>query len=224
MSIHYHRELERLRKSVLAEGARVEDMLVRAIRALMERDLALAEDTMSRDNDIDRMEIDVEEDCLKILALHQPVAQDLRFIVTVLKMNNDLERMADIAANIAKRARYLAKREPLGWPEEIEALAINTKAMVKQSLDSLIQSDVELAREVCAADATVNRQKSRIIEQIRERMKAEPQNIETLLKMIDVPRHLERIADLSTNIAEDVAYMVEGRIIRHSRLNDDENS
>jgi phosphate transport system protein len=215
MSIHFQRELSHLRKQILAVGAAVEDAISQAIAALLTRDGKLAEVVVDGDNEIDRMEIEVEEECLKILALYQPVANDLRFIVAVLKMNNDLERMGDHAANIAKRAGYLAKRTPVPWPSELELMAENVKGMVKGSLDALINHNGDLARQVCIADDEVDRQKQSIASALREELFGATENRESLLKMIDVPRHLERIADLATNVAEDVVYLAEGHIARH---------
>jgi phosphate transport system protein len=218
MSLHFHRELESLRKRILTLSTIVENAIMKAIQAVQTRDISLAEQIMNEENEVDMQEIEVEEDCLKILALYHPVAQDLRFIVAVLKINNDIERMGDHAANIAKRARYLAKRDPVSWPPELEQLAENVKQMVKLSLDALVNSDTNAARQVCRADDTVDRQKREITQALREKLLMSgsgPHESEVLIKMLDVPRHLERIADLATNIAEEVIYMVEGNISRH---------
>lgn len=218
MSVHFQRELARLRKSVLSVGARVEDAIDKAISALLTRDLSLAQRVMEHDGEIDQMEIEVEEQCLKIFALYQPVAHDLRFLVAVLKMNNDLERMGDHAANIAKRARYLAQRDPQPWPPELETLAHNSRKMVKQCLDALVTGNADLAREVCRFDEVVDEQKRMMTRGIRAALQDSPEYTDVFLKMMDVPRHLERIADLATNIAEDVIYITEGTIHRHHHL------
>lgn len=215
MSIHFQRELGLLRKLILTVGAAVEEAISSAIAALLARDGKLAEKVVRGDDEIDRLEIEVEEECLKILALYQPVANDLRFIVAVLKMNNDLERMGDHAANIAKRAAWLARHDPAAWPPELETMAANVKGMVKESLDALIHGDGALARKVCADDDAVDRGKERLGAALRKELFGAAENREALLKMLDVPRHLERIADLATNIAEDVIYLAEGRIARH---------
>ena len=215
MSIHFQRDLEHLRKSILNLGAVVEESLSKAVQALLGRDDRQAQEVIGGDAAIDRAEIEVEEECLKILALYQPVAADLRFIVTVLKMNNDLERMGDHAVNIAKRARYLARHDRLEWPPAVVEMAENVKSMVKKSLDALINADGELARQVCCTDDVVDTQKREIADILRSQLSQYPDQREALLKMLDVPRHLERIADLATNIAEDVVYMIEGSIIRH---------
>ncbi len=215
MSIHFQRELGLLRKLILSVGAAVEDAISKSIAALLTRDGKLAEQVVGGDDEIDRLEIEVEEECLKILALYQPVALDLRFIVAVLKLNNDLERMGDHAANIAKRAAWLVKRAPVAWPPELEAMADNVKGMVKGSLDALINGNGDLARQVCAADDAVDRQRQSIAAALRAELFVVTEHRESLLKMLDVPRHLERIADLATNVAEDVIYLAEGRIARH---------
>lgn len=215
MSIHFQRELIKLRKHILSVGAAVEDSLSKAITAVLTRDDKLGEQVVAQDNEIDRMEIEVEEECLKILALYHPVANDLRFIVAVLKMNNDLERMGDHAANIAKRAIYLSKREPVEWPPELEVMGDNVKGMVKGCLDALINYNSDLARQVCAADDQVDQQKRTIANILRNELIAKSKHSEALIRMLDVPRHLERIADLATNIAEDVIYFAEGSITRH---------
>jgi phosphate transport system protein len=223
MSVHFLKELEKLRNMILAEGTLIQDNLSKAIDALVDRDLDAAERIVRADDEVDQMEIDVEENCLKILALHQPVANDLRFIVGVLKMNNDLERMGDIVANIAKRARFLARREPLAWPMDVEALAGEVRAMVAGALGALVAGDAVRARQVCAQDASVDRRKREMIAALRQMLQSDQERSPIILKMIDVPRHLERIADLATNIAEDVIYMVEGVIIRHGRRDEEES-
>jgi len=159
------------------------------------------------------MEIDVEEDCLKILALHQPVAIDLRFIVAVLKINNDLERIGDIAVNIARRAVYLNSQEPMDIPVDLAGLA--GKAMLRQSLDSLVNMDASLARSVCTADDEVDEMDRQIQKQIKGRIRAVPERVDYPTQLLRVSRHLERIADHATNIAEDVIYMTDGEILRH---------
>lgn len=215
MSVHFQRDLELLRKKILGLGAMVEDALSNAVLALVNRDGALAQDVIRNDSRIDHAEIDVEEECLKILALYQPVAMDLRFIVAVLKMNNDLERMGDHAANVAKRARFLARHDPVELPPEIGDMSENVKSMLKMTLDALVNRDADLARQVSEADDAIDRQKRELGDSIRVRIMENSGDRDALIKLLDVPRHLERIADLATNVAEDVVYMVEGAIIRH---------
>jgi phosphate transport system protein len=222
MTVHFQRELEGLRKRLLAEAALVEEAIEQAIRAMTGRDLKLAEQVMAGDHRLDQMEVELEEECLKVLALYQPVANDLRFIVAVLKMNNDLERMGDIAANIAKRARWLARHDPIEWPYRIEPMAEAVRSMVKRALDALIEGNAELARQVCLADDEVDDQKRQMTRAVRQAMRERPDDTDALAKLLDVPRHLERIADLATNMAEDVIYLVEGVISRHQHNRSEE--
>ena len=215
MSQHFQREIDQLKKKILAVSAAVEESIARAIAAVIQHDADLAQQVAAGDIEIDQMEVDVEEDCLKILALHQPVAVDLRFVVAVLKINNDLERMADLAVNIARRAEYLASEPRFDLPSSLEEMASKTQAMVKQSLDALVESDVELAREVCVADNDVDQHNRQMHVLIQDQIRVNPDEVEKLMHLLSVSRHLERIADLATNVAEDVIYTVEGEIVRH---------
>jgi len=215
MSAHLIRELEGLKQRLLSLGARVEAAIAKAVMAMVRRDPRLAEEVVAADEEIDRMEVAVEEECLKLLALYQPVAGDLRFIVAALKINNDLERMGDLAANIAKGAARLAARDPVEVPADLGAMAARTRAMVKRSLDALVNADPALAQEVCADDDEVDAFR----QSLRTRMQADiadaPERTESIMTLFMAVGHLERIADIATNIAEDVIYTVEGKIIRH---------
>jgi phosphate transport system protein len=217
MSVHLQRAIERLRKQVLAEAAMVEESFEKALRAVKDRDAALAQEVIEGDRAIDAAEIEVEEECLKILALHTPVARDLRFIVTVLKMNNDLERMGDIMVSIARRAEFFARCEAVPpMPPDFDIMVQSVRQMVRKSLDALINGDDELALKICQYDDQVDELKRKIAGELRGRIAQEPANLRVLLKMVDLTRHLERIADLATNIAEDVIYLVRGEIVRHA--------
>jgi phosphate transport system protein len=215
MSIHFLREIEHLKKKILAMSAVVEESIARSIAAVIKHDAALARQVAEEEEEIDEMEVDVEEECLKILALHQPVAVDLRFVVSVLKINNDLERMGDHAVNIARRAEYLATFPKLNIPAELEEMARCTQTMVKRSLDALVEANTELARRVCAADLEVDQYNRTMHVLIQEQVRSNPDQVDRLLHLLSVSRHLERIADLATNVAEDVIYTVEGAIVRH---------
>ena len=215
MSIQHEKELTHLQKLILQEGALVEEAIEKAIRSFLERRPELAEEVIAGDAQIDEAEVLVEEECLKILALLHPIAVDMRFVVAILKMNNDMERMGDLAANLARRTRYLSKKDPVEIPSEIADMASVVQQMVRGALDSLINRDEKLARQVCRQDDEVDAYKSQIKGQIKDRMAEEPEMLRSYLKLLDVPRHLERIADLATNIAEDVIYMVSGEIARH---------
>jgi phosphate transport system protein len=217
MSVHLEREMALLRKNILEEAAMVEQAIDRAIRAVRDRDAALGTEVVDGDREIDEAEIRVEEECLKILALYNPVASDLRFIVTVLKMNNDLERMGDLAVSMARRAQFLSKNDvPYPLPGDFDIMSQSVREMVRKALDALINGDDELAMKVCQHDDQVDQLKRKMGNEIRDMMERDPKNMRGLLKMLDLTRHMERIADLATNISEDVVYLVRGEIIRHS--------
>jgi phosphate transport system protein len=215
MSVHLQREITNLKKSILTLGARVEECVREAVQSFLERDRGLAEKVIQADEEIDRTEVRIEEDCLKVMALYQPVAVDLRFLVAVLKINNDLERIGDQAVNIAQRAiRMDAKLQPFG-SFHIPVIAVKTQAMLKKSLDALVNSDAALAREVCAADDEVDDLNLQTLREVRRCIMEKPETVKDALRHLEVSRQLERTADLATNIAEDVIYMIEGEIIRH---------
>jgi phosphate transport system protein len=214
--LHYwQREIENLKKLVLSLGALVEEQIQHAILALERRDAELANTVIQKDKEIDSLEIVIEEECLKILALYQPVAKELRFVVAVLKMNNDLERMGDLAANIAKRARYLSKKEKIDLVADFGLVAEKAQAMVKKSLDALVNTDVNLAREVCASDDEVDKLTKHMLKRTINAIEKNPERTKDYFSIRSVSKNLERIADSATNIAEDVIYLCSGDIIRH---------
>jgi phosphate transport system protein len=215
MTVHMQKEIENLKSKLLALCAAVEKGLCLAVQSVKERNAALARNIINDDVLIDQMEIDVEEECLKILALHQPVAIDLRFIITALKINNDLERIGDLAVNIAERGEFLAGQEPVSVPFDFETMAEKTQWMVTESIDSLVDMDCKRAYEVCAADDEVDAINRRMYKQVEASIVAHPGWAQSLLHLLSISRHLERVADHATNIAEDVIYMVEGAIVRH---------
>ncbi len=215
MTKHLNHDLDRLKKEMLAMGAMVEEAINQAIRSLVDRDPALARAVFAGDDAIDRKELEVEDACLKMLALHQPVAGDLRYIVAVLKVNNDLERMGDLAQNIAERALFLATHEPLQVDFDFARMVATVRRMVSQSLDALVENDPHLARRVCAQDDEVDALQRSMFEQLTALMMRDPSTVERAVQVLSVSRHLERIADSATNIAEDVVFMVEGENIRH---------
>jgi len=215
MSQHFLREIEALKKKILTVGAVVEERIAQAITAVVKHDAALAQQVAEGDDEINEMEVEVEEDCLKILALYQPVAIDLRFVVAVLKMNNDLERMADTAVNIARRAEYLAQYPHVDLPPILAEMTHKVQVMVQQSLDALVQGDTALARKVCVADREVDQLNRDMHVRIQQEIREHPDQVERLIHTLSVSRHLERIGDLATNVAEDVIYTVEGEIVRH---------
>jgi phosphate transport system protein len=215
MPKHLQREIENLKKKILSLGARIETTVHEAIRSIEERDAALAQKIIDDDIQIDDFEVEVEEDCLKILALHQPVAIDLRFIVAVLKINNDLERIGDLAVNIAERSVFLASVPQVNAAFDFARMSRKTESMLKRSLDALVNMSSELAHEVCIDDDEVDGINRQMYLKIQEEIQKEPDNIASLIHLLSVSRHLERIADHATNIAEDVIYMIEGKIVRH---------
>ena len=217
MPIHMQREVDRLKKQVLALSTAVEDSVREAVRSLADRDTALANKVIENDVEIDRAEIEVEEECLKILALHQPVAIDLRFIVAVLKMNNDLERIGDLAVNIAERAVFLNDRPRIEIPFDFTGLAEKTQIMLRNSLDSLVNMDAALARRVCAMDDEVDAINREMYDRVKAAIRTHLEHLDSLIALLSVSRYMERIADHATNIAEDVLYMIQGRIVRHGR-------
>jgi phosphate transport system protein len=215
MSRHLEVEIEKLKRSVLAVAGAVEESLNAAVQALQRRDRALALQVIESDGRIDHMEVDVEEECLKVLALHQPLALDLRFIVSVLKINNDLERIADLAVNIGERAAYLATVDAIEPPFDLSTMASKTVAMLNRSLDALVKMDAYQARAITVLDDEVDAINRDAFIQVQNRIRADIEQMDRLIHYLSVARHLERIADLATNIAEDVVYLVEGVIIRH---------
>jgi phosphate transport system protein len=215
MARHIERQVDQLKEKILRVGTLVEEAFSKAITALINRDIALAQRVMASDEEIDRMEVEVEEECLKILALYQPVAADLRFVVAVLKINNDLERMGDLARNIAKRVAQLATGPTVDLPPEIRTMAMLSQDMVKQCLDAVVNADPTLARQVREEDDAVDEARQQIRRRILQGIKAHPEQLENLLRINSVSKHIERIADMATNVAEDVIYMVEGDIVRH---------
>lgn len=216
MSLHLQRDLDALKKEILQLGNLVEQAIDMAIGALVNRDARLAREATSFEETIDRKEVAIEVECLKILALHQPVAVDLRFIVVVLKVNNDLERMGDIACNIAGRAAFIAGRAPVPVLAEMAGeLPGAVRAMVHQALDALVRLDVALARAVIAMDDRVDDINRRMYADVTQLISRDPPNAEVALNLLSASRYMERIADLATNIAEEVLFMVEGRVVRH---------
>jgi phosphate transport system protein len=215
MKRHLERELDKLRKKALTLGAMVEGSIEKAVLSLTRYDVKLAKEVIASDHEVDNLEVEIEEDCLKILALYQPAAIDLRYVVGVLKMNNDLERMGDLAVNIAERAAYLADRKGTELFLDFTKMSKKVIAMVKKALDSLIKMSARMAQEVCAADDEVDAIDKEILLHIQGYIEQNPQEVKPLIHLLLVSRHLERIADQATNIAEDVIYMTEGTIVRH---------
>lgn len=217
MSMHLQREIENLKKQLLSLGAMVEDQVRLAVRAFLEHDESLARQIEQRDDEIDRREVEVEEECLKTLALHQPVAGNLRLVVAALKINNDLERIGDLAVNIARKAAVFARQPLPDVPFDVSSMGEKAQTMLRESVDALVNGDARLAHDVCTRDDEVDRMKHELRLGVEERIRQRPEQTEGLLRLLAVSRNLERIADCATNIAEDVIYLIEGRIVRHRR-------
>jgi phosphate transport system protein len=215
MGKHLQRDLDRIKKELLTTGLMVEKALNNSIQSLIERNSELAREVILGDRLIDQKENQIEEECLKVLALHHPVANDLRFVVAVLKVNNDLERMGDLAANIAERSIYLASHEPLQAVLNFHHMADGVKTMVSKSLDALIKMDTKLAQIVLTLDDGIDDLNREMYSNLQDIMRQSPEFIDRAVQTLSVSRYLERIADLSTNIAEDVVFMVDGELIRH---------
>ena len=215
MAIHLTRDLDRLQRDLVSLAGLVEETIHKATRALQTRNAALAREVIAGDGQIDREDNHLNEECLKMLALHQPVARDLRRVAAALMITTDLERMGDLAEEIAERALALTEQPQLPVPERLQRMADLTAVMVRQSLDSFVNLNKEQAERVLRMDDEVDRHNRDIIQELIATMKSSPALIEPGLSMFSATRHLERIADHATNIAEDVVYLVEGEIIRH---------
>ncbi len=215
MTRHIERQIGNLKEKIRRVGTVVEEAISKSISAVINRDVQLAQRVLASDDAIDRMEVEVEEECLKILALYQPVAADLRFVVAVLKINNDLERMGDLAKNIAKRVAQLEGAGPVDLPPEIRTMAMQAEEMVRECLAAVIDADPVLARRIREQDDVVDEARQKVRKRILAGIKEHPENVEVLLRINSITKHIERIADMATNVAEDVIYMVEGDIVRH---------
>ena len=222
---HFLRDMESLWTQVLKLAAVVEDALNTSVRALCDGRADLAADVEDGEKIIDRWELELERDCLRVLALHQPVASDLRRIAVVLRINNDLERMSDLARHIAKRAKKLAgSSEPRAIPQELEAMALGALAQVRDCLDALVKSDAELARRVIDGDRKIDQFHAMVRKRLKMAIRNDPDRLNTWLRLINTGRNLERIADHATHIAEAVVYLREGDIVRQpSKASDSTN-
>ncbi|MBD3285341.1 phosphate signaling complex protein PhoU [candidate division WOR-3 bacterium] len=215
MTRHLQREVSRLKKQVRKLGKVVQENLDDAIKSVRDRDPKLAEEVIQKDQEIDQMEVDTEEECLKLLALYQPVAVDLRFIIAALKMNNDLERIGDLALNIAKQAKQIASGRKLNPPFDVDEMTTKVQSMVAESMASMVNMDATQARRVMLEDEPIDRMHREMYEKVEKLLGKRPKYADIYIRYLSVSRYLERIADHATNIAEDVIYLVEGEITRH---------
>lgn len=217
MSKQMERDLDHLRRSLLTMGAAVEQAVHTATKSLRDRNAALADACVEADSVVDMMENAIQEQCLRVLALHQPVAGDLRHVSAMLLMATDLERMGDLAVGVARRARTLARPPHIDAPPRLWDMAARATRMVRQSLDAFANSDPALARAVIDQDPEVDCDDDALVAEVTEIMKGSPAAIETGILMLSVVRRFERLADHATNVSEGVIYMVEGVQVRHSQ-------
>ena len=215
MSLHFQREVDSIHRRLLSVFGIVEQMVDSAVRALCAQKLELAEEVIRTDTQVDRIEVEIEEECLKILALHQPVAGELRRITTVLKINDELERMADLACNIAERAQSMHAHPYFPIPDQLPEMVRQATLMVRMALDSFVDSDVGLAKKVIEFDNAVDENNLNVIMELQSLMKQDASLVEPALHCFSAARHVERVADLAENIAEEVIYLVDGAIVRH---------
>jgi phosphate transport system protein len=215
MAKHFHRELEKIKKNILSLGAMVEERVQMAIKAIENRDAVVAEQIIRSDHEINEMEMEVEEDCLKVLALHQPVAIDLRFLIAIIKINNDLERIGDQMVNVAQRVVTLSKHQSPDFNFEYSAMGEKAATMLKMSLDCLVNLDNDVAFKVLVMDDVVDAMQKAAYDEFKRAILANPEQVSPLTNIYLVSRHLERMADHATNIAEEVVYLIEGEIVRH---------
>ncbi|HLM99477.1 MAG TPA: phosphate signaling complex protein PhoU [Bryobacteraceae bacterium] len=212
---HFIEELEDLQGRLLEMGTLVESAIHNSVRALMERSEALSQQVLGNEDRINHLEIEIDELAVRLLALQQPMAKDLRFLTAAIKINTDLERMGDLAVNIVERAIALMNRPPVKPLIDIPQMARTAESMVRKSLDAFVRREPELARSVLLSDDTVDRLRDSIHSELISFMQEDPESIPQALDLILVARHLERIADHATNIAEDTLFLVKGVDVRH---------
>lgn len=215
MSKHLQRGLDDLREDLLALFGVVEQMVDMAVRSLVERRPDLANRVIQTDSTVDSREVKLEEECLKLLALHQPVATDLRQVISIVKINSELERMADLACNIAERALALDMYPMFTVPDELNDMVRESNSMVRRALDAFVSGDTQKAREVIRDDDVVDALNRIIIDQLQELMQESPDYVVPAVHCFSASRNIECVADLATSLAEDVVYLIEGEIVRH---------
>jgi phosphate transport system protein len=209
------KEITKIKEQLLLIGGQVEDALKKAVCAIEDLDVSVARQIIDADEAIDLAEVALEEECLKLLALYHPVASDLRYIVTVLKVNNDLERIADLAVNLAENAIFLSEQPHMGFSFRFNEMESITRRMLKDSLDALVDMNVSKALDVCQSDDAVDDLNRQMYVKVKQEIQKQPNSVSPLINHMNISKCFERIADLSTNIAEDVMYLVNGKIARH---------
>ena len=217
---HFDREIEHLKELLLRMGARVEESIVESIRALLERDSAAAQRVIDADNDVDRMELEIDQHTIELIAMMQPAAVDLRFVAAAMKITPELERVADLAVDVCERAIELNREPPLKPLVDIPRLAHIAQDMVRQSLDAFVRRDAALAREVIARDDEVDQLTEQSFRELLTYMLEDSRNISRAIRLTFVGKYFERIADGATNICEMVVYLAEGKVIKHQHEQD----
>jgi len=218
MTIHFVREMEHLHRDILSMCSKVEELIHDAVDGLKHGRNELAEELSVRDREVDEWDIRIEEECLKILALYHPVANDLRRVTVVMKIAGELERVADLAVSIAERSVGIAAHGAFQMPGRLSQMTEESLSMLHDSIDAFVEENSGAARVICQRDDVVDKLNSELIEEVVNVMKRQTELVEPCLHLFSVIRHVERVADHATNIAEDVVYMVEASIIRHPKL------
>ena len=216
--IRLEEEISKLKKMLFEMATSVEEMIAKSIKALKDRNMIMAEEVIKSDAKINEMEIDIDNQCIRILALYHPEAEDLRTVSMIMKINNDLERIGDHAVNIAEKTIYLADKPPVKPLIDIPRMADKAIQMLQESLDAFVNKDAELAIEVCKRDDEVDSLEPQIVRELVTYMIGDPQTIDRSLNLILITREIERVADLATNIAEDTYYIVSGKSLKHHSL------
>jgi len=216
--IRLEEEINKLRKMLFEMASSAEEMIAKSIKALQENNMILAEEIIKSDDKVNEMEIEIDNQCIRILALFHPEAEDLRTVTMIMKINNDLERIGDHAVNIAEKVIYLADKPPVKPLIDIPKMAEKAIEMLQESLDSFVNKDAELAIQVCKKDDEVDALEPQIVRELITYMISDPQTIDRALTLIFIARALERVADLATNIAEDTYYIASGKILKHHSL------
>jgi phosphate transport system protein len=215
MDRHFDEELQKVKKNVLEMASLVDESITKALEALKNRDLKMASEVKEIDHRIDRFEIAIEDQCIELIARHQPVGTDLRFLIGVIKMNNDLERMGDHAVNITGSVAFLIEQPRIKPVSNIWSMVVEVKKMLNDSVKSFMNNDAEMAQQVCERDNVVDEMRDETIRILLTYMLEQPDKIGSAIPLLLVAKNLERIADLATNICEDVIYIAQARVIKH---------
>ncbi|MCA9057370.1 MAG: phosphate signaling complex protein PhoU [Planctomycetaceae bacterium] len=218
MASHFQREMERLHRDILSMCSTVEELIHDAVDGMRSGRTELAEELAARDLEVDEWDIRIEDECLKILALYHPVANDLRRVAVVMNICGELERVADLGVSIAERAAGIGGQHQFPLPERLAEMTREALSMLHDSIDAFVELDSQRARAICLRDDHVDQLNNELIDEVVEVMKRQPELIEPAMHLFSTIRHVERVADHATNIAEDVVYLVEGEIIRHPRV------